>query len=146
MATTLARKEDLEIKTETVVFNYLNGLVTKYETVCKTSKETFEFLCSHNEFITEKYSCICDVNENGDLIVWSPDYFESFKNEIYSKRKYDLDDEEIKDLIVRGLTFKQARRYAMHKAGMSFSEIATLELIKRAAVQDSIEASRKKIE
>jgi len=143
MTTTFAKRHDLDIQSDVIVYRYLNALGSEHETICKTAKESHEFLWLHPEFITDAISCMCDVNCIGDLVIWSS---EAFNKDKRSERIYDVNDQEIRDLISKGLTYAQARRYVMHKDGMSISAIALIETTGRSTIQDSIELARKKIE
>jgi len=65
--------------------------------------------------------------------------------------EYNTSDKRIRDLIEKGLTYIQAKRYTMHQDGMSMQRIAKIEdsimpiTITKAAVQKSIEQARDKL-
>jgi hypothetical protein len=143
MTTTYARKEDLDIRTETIRYRFIDMIGNECEKVCATAREAQDFLMFHSEFTNDAISCMCDVNVDGDLIIWSKNAFAGNKS---NERIFDVNDIEIRELISKGLTYPQARRFAMHKAGMSISAIALQESTGRSTIQDSIELARKKVE
>jgi len=88
-----------------------------------------------------------DSEEKTEFIARVDD-MESFIPAEYWGRPQDfhLGNRKVSDLVERGLTYTQARRYAMSEYGqMTYEEIANFENVKIPSVQDSVESARDKL-
>jgi len=61
------------------------------------------------------------------------------------KEEYCVRNNKVADLIEKGLTYPQARRYAMHKDGKTLNEIADIECVGITTVQDSVNLAKDKV-
>jgi len=63
-----------------------------------------------------------------------------------NEKEYDLSNMDVQTNIEKyGMTYPQARRYAMYNDGISMQEIADREYKKKASIQNSIDLAKDKI-
>jgi hypothetical protein len=83
--------------------------------------------------------------EKAEIIAQSSDIEGNMPEYWGRPQDFHLGNRKVSSLVEKGLTYPQARRYAMSESGMTMFEIAEAEGIGIPSVQDSIEAARKKL-